>query len=282
MVLQKPYRVTESDLNNLKQWFSGYVKSFCSPDPFIHQAIVLKEKHSLRVCNEILNIGRQLNLSQDRLRLAEVMALFHDVGRFEQFTRYQTFVDKKSENHAELGVRVLRQEKTLAVLDEETRELVLKAISYHNRLNVPEEESPVCIYFSKLLRDADKLDIFHLISTYYYVTPEKRSAAVELDLPDTPTVSDEIINSLCDGKMILTQQLQSLNDFKLLQMGWIYDINYQPTFQMIRERGYLDKIRNTLPVSGKIDQIYDRLSDHLRKYSDPGNLNRLPPICSIR
>ena len=268
MSSEKQYLLTEFDLNNLKHCFSRYVRLFYSSDPVIQRAIVLKEDHSLRVCKEILNIGRKLDLSHNNLRLAEAMALFHDIGRFEQFTRYQTFVDKKSENHGELGIKVLRQEKILAVLDEETRELILKAVLYHNRLNVPEEESPVCIYFSKLLRDADKLDIFNLVTTYYYATPEERSAAIELDLPDTPTVSDEIMTSLRDGKMIGMQQIQSLNDFKLLQMAWIYDINYQPTFQMIQERNYLQKIRDTLPASDGIDQIYNRLLRHLRKCSE--------------
>jgi putative nucleotidyltransferase with HDIG domain len=263
--MNNPYQVTEYALNNLKQCFSRYVRLFYSSDPVIQQAIVLKEDHSLRVCKEILNIGKQLNLSFNNLRLAEAMALFHDIGRFEQFTRYRTFVDKKSENHGELGVKVLRQEKILAALNEDTRELILKAISYHNRLNIPEEESPVCIYFSKLLRDADKLDIFNLVSTYYYVTPAERSAAVELDLPDTPTVSDEIMTSLRDGKMIGMQQLKSLNDFKLLQMAWIYDINYQPAFQMIQERNYLRKIRDTLPATEEIDHIYSKLMSYIEE-----------------
>jgi putative nucleotidyltransferase with HDIG domain len=278
MASQNQYKVTESDLNNLKQWFFRYVQSFYSPDPVVQQNIVLKEKHSLRVCDEIMNIGKQLDLSQNNLRLAEVMALFHDIGRFEQFTRYKTFADKKSENHGELGVKVLQQEKTLTALDQETRELILKVISYHNRLKVPEDECPSCIYFSKLLRDADKLDIFNLVSTYYYLSDSERSTAVELDLPDTPTVSDEVVNSVRDGKMIGMQQLQSLNDFKLLQMAWIYDINYQPTFQMIQKRGYLKKIRDTLPASKKIDQIYYRILHHLNKCSEFSDFNKLPPI----
>ena len=278
MASQNQYKVTESDLNNLKQWFSRYVQSFYSTDPVVQQNIVLKEKHSLRVCDEIMNIGKQLDLSQNNLRLVEVIALFHDIGRFEQFTRYKTFADKKSENHGELGVKVLQQEKTLTALDEETRELILKAISYHNRLNIPEDESSSCIYFSKLLRDADKLDIFNLVSTYYYLGDSERSTAVELDLPDTPTVSDEIVNSVRDGKMIGMQQLRSLNDFKLLQMAWIYDINYQPTFQMIQERGYIKKIRDVLPASNKIDQIYYRILHHLKKCSEFSDFNQLSPI----
>jgi hypothetical protein len=146
-----------------------------------------------------------------------------------------------------------------------TRELILKAISYHNRLSIPEDESPVCIYFSKLLRDADKLDIFNLVSTYYHINHTERSAAVELDLPDTHEVSDEILTSLQEGKMISMQQLRSLNDFKLLQMGWVYDINCQPTFQMIYELDYLKKIRDTLPASERIDHIYSKLMSYLKE-----------------
>jgi len=163
MTSQNQYQVTESHLENLKQWFADYVKSFYSTDPVVQQTIQLKEKHSLRVCNEILNIGKKLILSGNDLRIAETMALFHDIGRFEQFTLYKTFVDKKSENHGELGVKVLQRKKTLADLNEDTQSLILKAISYHNRLSIPEDEIPVCIYFSKLLRDADKLAQIRMI-----------------------------------------------------------------------------------------------------------------------
>lgn len=197
--------------------------------------------------------------------IAEVMALFHDIGRFEQFIRYRTFVDKKSENHGELGVKILQQEKVLAVLEEDTRELILKAILYHNRLLIPENESPVCIYFSRLLRDADKLDIFNLFSTYYYLDNSEKSSAVELDLPDVPEISGKVLNSLRQGSMVGIQHLRSVNDFKLLQMGWIYDINYQPTFRMIYERGYLQKIKDTLPSTEEIDSIYSSLMAYLKE-----------------
>jgi putative nucleotidyltransferase with HDIG domain len=263
MTSQNQYQVTESNLYNLRNWFSQYVKNFCSSDPIIQQALVLKEKHSLMVCNEILNIGKKLDLSDNNLRIAEIMALFHDIGRFEQYTRYRTFVDERSEDHGKLGVKVLQQEKVLAALNEETQRLILKAISYHNRLCIPDDESPVCIYFSKLVRDADKLDIFNLVSTYYYINHTERNSAIELDLPDTNEMSDEILTSLQEGKMISMQKIGSLNDFKLLQMGWIYDINYQPTFEMIYQRDYLKKIRDSLPASERIDQIYSMLMSYL-------------------
>jgi putative nucleotidyltransferase with HDIG domain len=265
MPSENEYLLTESALNDLREWFSRYVQSFYSSDPIIQQALELKEKHSLRVCNEILNIGKELDLSRNNLRLAEAMALFHDIGRFEQFTRYQTFVDKKSENHGELGVKVLQKEKALAELDDNTQELILKAISYHNRLSIPEDETHICIFFSKMLRDADKLDIYYLVSNYYHSNEAQKSAAIELDLPDTSEVSEEIISSLTEGKRISMQQLRTLNDFKLLQMSWVYDVNCQSAFQRIHEQDYLRKIRDTLPASEGIDQIYSMLMSYLKE-----------------
>ena len=278
MTIQTSYCLTETDLNHLKKWFSHYVRSFYCADPVTQQAIELKEKHSLRVCREILNLGRQLGMSQNGLRIAEAMALFHDIGRFDQFTRYRTFVDRKSENHAQLGVDVLRRENTLAVLNEETRNVILKAISFHNRLSIPDGETPICMHFSKLLRDADKLDIFNLVSNYYCAGPGEKSNAIELDLPDTPGISDEILTSLLNGKMISMQQMQSLNDFKLLQMAWIYDINFQPAFLIIQERDYLKKMRDALPESDRIDHIYDHLLSYLKQRSDSSDPPQMIPV----
>jgi putative nucleotidyltransferase with HDIG domain len=276
MLFQNRYQVTQYDLSNLKQWFYRYVQSFYSSDSDIQQAIVFKEKHSFMVCEEIRNIGKQLKLSHNNLRLAEVMALFHDIGRFEQFNLYHTFSDSKSEDHARLGVKVLQQQHTLAALNPETQELILKSISNHNRLAVPGYENHICVYFSKLLRDADKLDIFNLVLSYFDMPTKERSAAVGIDLPDTPAISEEIINSIREGKMIRKQKLCSLNDFKLFQMAWIYDINFQPTFQMIVRRDYLKRIKNTLPVSDEIDQIYCLLLNHLKKCAEAGNSKQYP------
>lgn len=174
-------------------------------------------------------------------------------------------MDSKSENHGELGVKVLKQVKALAALDEDTQDLILKAIPYHNRLSIPEDEPHIYTCFSKLLRDADKLDIYCLVTHYYNSNEAQRSAAVELDLPDTPEVSEEVMTSLTEGKMISLHQLKSLNDFKLLQMAWVYDVNYQPTFRMIYERDFLKKIRDTMPATEGINRIYSRLISYLKE-----------------
>ena len=62
-------------------------------------------------------IGKELNLKEKDLILAQTMALLHDIGRFEQYAKYRTFVDKDSVNHAELSVKVIDSNNILESLD---------------------------------------------------------------------------------------------------------------------------------------------------------------------
>ena len=84
------------NLEDVKKWFTNYVHTFKMVDQNIQQNIDLKKDHTVRVCKEILQIGAQIGLDEDELRLAEIIALLHDTGRFEQISRYQTFMDSKS------------------------------------------------------------------------------------------------------------------------------------------------------------------------------------------
>jgi putative nucleotidyltransferase with HDIG domain len=105
--------ISKKSLNELKAWFSNYVRTFYDENPEVQQNIVLKEEHTLRVCSEIVAIGQDLELNQNELRLAEIIALLHDIGRFEQYRNYGTFSDSRSENHAELGVKIIEREDLL-------------------------------------------------------------------------------------------------------------------------------------------------------------------------
>lgn len=249
---------------DLKNWFSDYVREFKQGDKDFRRNIVLKEEHTYRVCNEILALGEQLGLNRSEQRFAEVIALFHDIGRFEQYARYHTFVDRKSENHAELGVKILRRHGVLDQLAESARRLIYRTIRYHNRAALPPEETDRCLFFTKLLRDADKLDIWKVVTDYYHRKDGRRNGALELDLPDTPGISDEVHQDLINEERIVdVHHISNLNDFKLLQMGWIFDINFRPTLHSIRSRRYLEMIRIVLPNSAQIQTIYSGLQAYL-------------------
>lgn len=255
--------INKQTVEDLKKWFESYIETFKSDDADLRQNVELKEKHTKRVCEEILYIGKELKLTNQNLHLAEITALFHDIGRFEQYKDYRTFSDQKSVNHAGLGVKVLREKGVLNKFDKPTEKLILKVILYHNRAVLPPKEAKICLFFSKLLRDADKLDIWRVVIDYYYRKNRKRSNAIELGLPDTPGISDDVYKDLMEKRIVNFKHLKNLNDFKLLQVGWIYDINFKPTFRRIKERDYLKMIYNVLPESQRIKDIFDMVQLYL-------------------
>ncbi|MGC9363550.1 MAG: HD domain-containing protein [Fidelibacterota bacterium] len=247
----------------IRKWFSGYVAGFKEEGEELRQNIVLKEEHTGRVCREILQIGKQLDLNDDELRLAEITALLHDVGRFEQYARYHTFVDKKSEDHAELGIKILRKYGILDQFNEFTRNLIYRTIRYHNQASLPQHETEECLLFTKLLRDVDKLDIWKVVSDYYHRKDGGRNGALELDLPDTPEISEQVYRDLVNQRIVDVKHIRNLNDFKLLQMGWIFDVNFSPTLRSVKSRGYLERIRDVLPNTEKIRTVYNVVQAYL-------------------
>jgi len=255
--------ITQKQLQNLESWFEVYTRKFHSSEPSTTQNIELKKDHTYRVCDEIIRLGKSLRLSPEDLRLAKAAALLHDVGRFEQFNRYQTFNDHKSEDHAQLSLKVLDQENVLKGLDQPSKKIIQDAISYHNRARLPSHETGHSLFFTKLLRDADKLDILYVVTDYYQNSPQHSNQSLELELPDSSFISDEVCNDLMSGKIVDSKHVRNLNDFKLLQMAWIYDINFPATYKLIKERKYLEKIRDVLPDSEKVDLVFTKVKSYL-------------------
>lgn len=247
--------VSKIQVDNYKTWFKEYYSGFKTKDNAFNNILELKFQHSLRVCREIIDIGKYCDLPQNQLRLAETMALFHDLGRFQQYKDYKTFSDKKSIDHAELAVQILKKYNILSNIEEKYRLLIYKAIENHNKIKIPFNTFGDELFFSKLLRDADKVDIFKVVTNYYENKHLYNDKTLELDLPDTPEIKEENYIDIVSGRTIKSENLKTLNDFKLMQISWLFDINFTRSFQKINENGYIQKIFATLPQHEKIMNI---------------------------
>ena len=257
------------ELKEFEEWFAEYLRAFEEGDEEVRRNTLLKKEHTRRVRAEIVSLGKELGFSEGDLLVADTLALFHDIGRFEQYSRYRTFVDRDSEDHAALGVKILKNHRVLAGLDERTHDLILKAISYHNRVSLPEKEAADCLFFTRLLRDADKIDIWKVVTDYYQRRDPARDRAIELGLPDSPGFSPDVYRALLRREIVRADRLRNLNDFKLLQVGWIYGLNFPPAFERVRRRGYLEIIRRYLPRTEEIERIFQMADTYLREESKP-------------
>ena len=239
----------KEDLDYFRRWFFEYVNRFFSPDSFTQENIELKIEHTRRVCENILLLAKSEKIGEKECILAEAIALFHDLGRFEQFFKYKTFRDSESENHAVLGVKILNKERVLSRLSGEDENLILKAVEYHNLMEIPKnvETSSKLHFFSRLIRDADKIDILRLASEEYAEEGKRRNPALELYLPDARGYSEPIVSEILNNRMAKSEDMKNRNDVKLLRLSWIFDINFPATFSLLKEYGYLEAIMSSLP-----------------------------------
>ncbi len=257
--------MNKNNLSFFQSWFHNYMSNFYSEKPEIMENIKLKEEHTLRVCKNIVHLGKLLNLSKNKLYMAETIALFHDIGRFEQFIKYNTFNDNKSENHAVLGLKILKKNRVLSCLTNKEKEIIYKSIMYHNMPELPDNEDSGCLFYSKLIRDADKMDILYVVTDYYKKRKIHPNPALEFELPDTNEYSSCFIKDILNQRIIKSHELKGYNDMKLMQLSWVFDINFFPTLNYIHQNHYLDKIIKALPDTEEIRTIQKSIKNYVEK-----------------
>jgi len=236
-----------SHLEFLREWFAGFAGSFHSPDGEEQRNIALKEEHTQKVCANITRIAREEGLDGERAALAEAVALFHDIGRFPQYRRFKTFKDSGSVNHARLGASILVNGGVLDNLPRNEQNTIITGVRNHNSFAIPPGLEPEPALFLKLVRDADKLDIWRVFLDFYRLPEEERASAVSLGFPDLPECSPKIVAAICKGELVRLEWVKCLNDFKLLQLSWVYDLNFAASFRMLDERDSLRELAKTLP-----------------------------------
>ncbi len=234
-------------LDRLENWFQGFVEPYLETDPEGRENIRLKVEHTRRVCRvmELLTQGENLSLP-DRI-LAAAVALLHDVGRFPQYRRWRTFRDSLSDNHARLALEVIREQSLLAGLTPEERALIEEAVRFHNLAGLPSRMHSPTDLFLRLIRDADKLDIWRVFLDLFAVPPQERASAALLGLPERPGVSPACLAQLAQGRIVRLETVECVNDYKLLLVSWCFDLNFVTSHRLLRERDYLPHLAAELP-----------------------------------
>lgn len=262
--------MNKAQVQKFKAWFCEYVSGFYGNDPNQNQIYELKERHTLRVCENILKIGESIPLSKNDLKIAEITALFHDIGRFKQYRDYATFNDKNSVNHARFGIRQLLLHKILNSLSLNEKRFILIPIAWHNAYKPPDIKDDKILVFIKLLRDADKLDIWKVVVDHYTKDKKQDTIAVLQNLRDNgPLYSKKIIKALYDKQLAQISHLSCLTDLKLLQISWVYDLNFTESYRLLRQSGFIEKLGQTLPKTRQIQGAVKVAIRHIEKMADP-------------
>ena len=214
--------------------FNTYVSKYNTED----EKIKLKIEHIQRVAKNANDIAENLNLSKEDIDLAWLIGLLHDIGRFEQVRLYHTFNDGKSVNHAEIGVKILFEDGLIRefIEDEQYDEIIKKAILNHNKLQIDKELTEREMMHSKIIRDADKIDIFEILTV-----GDKKAIWEKADLSND-IITDEIYREFTQDKTIDYKNRETSADILVSHFAYVYDFNFKESLKIIKENGYLEKL----------------------------------------
>ena len=221
------------DLMNIKRAIEQ-LKNYASKYIDLNSLCELKLHHTLRVMNLCEEIAISLNFSKEEIELAKLCGLLHDIGRFEQWKRFNTFNDSKSIDHGDLGVEFLTHNNNnllrIFIEDEKYDSIILNSIKYHNKYKIPNDLTEQKKEFIKIVRDADKIDILYL-----YTIED-----IHLDT-NNEKFSDKILECLINQQEINRKDINTKADRLAISLGFLFDINYQKSFSILKNKNYYNK-----------------------------------------
>ena len=221
--------------------FRSYTSNYDSKN----MGVALKIAHTYRVADIAERIAKSIPTTD--INFAWLSGLLHDIGRFEQITRYGTFKDSLSIDHAELGADILFHDNLFDMFvmqgkmsTEEflrMKAMIETVIRLHNKLRIPENLEPKTEMYTKILRDADKTDIFRVLTEPPY--DEYFRSLKDL------TVRDEIMQCVIEHRCVpRAASSEQANEIESLiaMCCMAFELEYSESRKIVTEQGYLKKL----------------------------------------
>lgn len=239
------------NIEEAKKIFKKYVENY----NLDNDKIKLKYDHSLRVCELCKDIAISLKLNEEDVKIAELLGLLHDFGRFEQIKLYDTFDDQKSVNHAILGIEELEKYGfDKFVEDKKIQNLITKAILNHNKTFIENGLTEKELLFCKIIRDTDKIDIFNIIKDQNYISTNEN-------------LNDEIYNRIINCQVDFEHNVNTLEKY-IVTVAMIYDINFPWSYKYLSKKNYIlniiDKIIEKNKQEAKLLLIKNKIKTYLK------------------
>ena len=226
-----------------------------------------KIEHTHRVKSYSKAIAESIGLEEEKVKLAELIGILHDVGRFNQLVKIGSFSDRKLD-HAVEGCNVLFEENKIRDYIDDTKydDIIRKAILNHNKYSIEDVINDDELLFSKIIRDADKLDLLEMYRQEEWI----------IDMVgDKYNDRNEITKEVYDGFMNNKQIPRSLGlhktmiDIVINTIGFIFDINYQYTLKMLRDKNTINiVIDNVEKINTESIEELETIRKHANEYLD--------------
>ena len=215
--------------------FEDYISKYNPENP----KIKLKIDHTYRVADLAETIAKDVNAGED---MAWLCGMLHDIGRFEQIKRYNTFSDALSVDHALLGADILFVngliKEVCPDLSEDEMRILEKAIRNHSAYRIEAGLSREELIYSNILRDADKIDIFRVNCD----TPMEDIYNVTTDELRASPVSEEVKECFRNRTAVLRSLKKYPADYVVGHICLIFELVYPVSLTIAREQGYVERL----------------------------------------
>ena len=230
---------------SLTELYDAYVDTFRGADGKLPPMMELKRIHTAHVVANARLIAKGEGFDTETARACDAAALLHDTGRYEQLKRYNTFRDADSIDHAVFSHDIVKEK---GWLDGDPQcEAILTAVLVHNRRDVPDDLDPLTEAAVHTVRDADKLDIYRVLENQIATTDWRHNCEAFWNLPTTVRPNPDVVAAIRARRPVDYQNIKSLADFVLIQVGWMYGgLHYATSRRLCAERGHLDFRQNFL------------------------------------
>jgi len=212
-----------------------------------NEKIKRKYIHSYRTAALTYKIAKSLKLSKEQKEMAYLMGLLHDLGRFEQAIKYDTFNDLQSLDHGDFGSELLFEKGLIREFISDTKydNILCKAIKYHNKFAIGEECNKDEILFSKIIRDADKLDIFNILATKKICRD-----------PANNEISNYVKTAIENKSLAMYTKNYNGKDLLYINLLFVYDLNFKFSINYLSRKKYFEKLLKIYKIT---DEKYAKI-----------------------
>ncbi len=250
------------DLLHAKKVFEQYLDGYDREDDKVRLKIV----HTYGVAKCSRQIAERMQLPKEEQELAQLIGLLHDIGRFEQLKRFDSF-EPDTMDHASFGVRILFEEGLIRnfVKEDTFDEVIRTAIAKHSDFRLEGITDDRTLRHARIIRDADKLDncrvkLEDTIETILGVTAREVGETA---------ISGEILEQFKRKESILSSARRTKMDYWLSYLAYFFDINYKVSMDMIRENDYIKRLIRRIPYSNPQTKVQmGEVEEMLLRYAE--------------
>ena len=279
----------------LNKNYSQYISSGLS------DFLTIKMEHTIRIINNAEEIARREGLSEEDVYIAKIVALFHDLGHFEN-SKKRILRQKIEKEHAEVSFdllfeqifdknvnQILNDDGTSKILldyfsvDKKYHDIIGKAVKNHSKYRIDETDlDKQELLHAKLIRDADKLDIYFVRLKDGSQLAMKRTQDIKFK---DQKFSIEAYECLMRGQLLNFTEMKEKYGVNLTgldvfmnSIAFAFEFEFSSSFEILRNRQYLSELQKKYkfvdPITQRmVNDIYRKVEEYIKENTKTNERN---------